>query len=257
MRYLLAGVMIALVWGIVSCKREVQENVVFPYEFSGIKFNKNEITFGKVFMGEVVCDTLVLYNPLDETVECRFRASEHFTEVVPEKEYMEPGDTVRVIVRLSTDRGGKFGRIRDYVRFLPETMEQRWSHPLILTAEVVENFMTLTEEEKRQAPKVVLDTQEYDFGTIQRGDTVSHVFRLRNEGKSNLLIRRIETTCGCTAVVPDTRVVVAGDSCNVVVTFQTKGREGKQLKTIQITTNDYRQPNTILKIRANVIQDKE
>lgn len=257
MKYLLVSIIIGLSWGVTSCKKVLREGVKFPFEFSGVKFNKNEIAFGKVFMGEVICDTLILHNPLLERVACRFKTLEHFTEVVPEKDYMEPGDTVRVVVRLYTERWNKYGRVRDYVTFLPSTPEQRWSQPLILTADVTENFMCLTEEEKQRAPKVVFDTQEFDFGTIPAEDTVSHVFRLRNEGHSNLLIRRIETACGCTAVVPDTRVVAAGDSCNIQVTFQTRGREGKQLKTIQITTNDYRQPNTILKIRANVIQDKE
>ena len=208
-------------------------------------------------MGEVVCDTLFLYNPSADRVECRFSVLENFIQVVPEKEFIFPGDTVRVFVRFFTERRNEYGNCREYIRFIPRTAEQRWSPPLLLTAEVVENFMNLTAEEKQQAPKAVFDTQTCDFGDIQEGDDASHVFCLKNEGHGNLLIRGIESSCGCTAVVPDSRVIQVGDSCNVQVTFRTKGREGKQFKTIQVTTNDYRKPNIILKIRANVIRDKK
>ncbi len=259
MRYLLVWIVIFLSGVLFSCKTgtKIKDRVEFPYEFSGIKFNKNEISFGKVFMGEVVCDTLFLYNPLAEKVECRFRVLENFVQVVPEKEVIFPGDTVRVFVRFFTERRNEYGNYREYISFFPSTREQGWSPPLMLTAEVIENFMNLTAEEKQQAPKAVFDIQTFDFGDIREGNDVSHVFCLKNEGLSNLLIRRIEASCGCTAVVPDSRVVPMGDSCNIQVTFRTKGREGKQFKTIQITTNDYRRSNMILKIRANVIRDKK
>lgn len=259
MRYLLVWIIILLSGIPFSCRTDtkIKNRVEFPYEFSGIKFSKNEISFGKVFMGEVVCDTLFLYNPLASKVTCRFRVLENFVQVVPEKEVIFPGDTIRVFVRFFTERRKEYGNYREYISLLPGSAEQRWSPPLLLTAEVVENFMNLTKEEKQQAPKAVFDVQMYDFGNIREGDEVSHVFCLKNEGHSNLLIRRIETGCGCTAVVPDSRVVPVGDSCNIQVIFRTKGREGKQFKTIQLTTNDYRKPNMILKIRANVIQDKK
>ncbi len=38
----------------------------------------------------------------------------------------------------------------------------------------------------------------WDFGNITQGETVTHTFYFKNTGTQNLLIKNVETGCGCT-----------------------------------------------------------
>lgn len=49
-------------------------------------------------------------------------------------------------------------------------------------------------------PVIVLTPQTYDFGAVsQKKGKVSTTFDLKNEGKSDLVINKLDTSCGCTS----------------------------------------------------------
>lgn len=50
-------------------------------------------------------------------------------------------------------------------------------------------------------PIIVLTPQTYDFGEVsQKKGKVTTLFDLKNEGKSDLVINKLDTSCGCTSV---------------------------------------------------------
>ena len=61
-------------------------------------------------------------------------------------------------------------------------------------------FLHLTKEELENAPVFKVESTTVDLGKI-KGSTQNEVeFKFTNEGKRDLLIRFIRSTCGCTAV---------------------------------------------------------
>ena len=123
---------------------------------------------------------------------------------------------------------------------------------LAVSATVQEDFSRLTPEQKLAAPKAKLDEESYNFGTVKPGQPVSHDFVLRNEGKETLTIRKISTTCGCTASKPDTYDIKSGESTVLKCTFDSRGKSGKQFQTITLIVNDPMQPNLTLRFIGNV-----
>ena len=45
---------------------------------------------------------------------------------------------------------------------------------------------------------MVFDTYEHDFGTLDEGDAVTHVFSFTNTGSEPLLLEKCKGSCGCT-----------------------------------------------------------
>jgi len=41
------------------------------------------------------------------------------------------------------------------------------------------------------APRIVVAEKHHDFGTVEQGEEVQHVFKVRNEGKGVLHIKRV------------------------------------------------------------------
>ncbi|MEJ2745266.1 MAG: DUF1573 domain-containing protein, partial [bacterium] len=77
-------------------------------------------------------------------------------------------------------------------------------------------------------PKIVFDEKVYDFGKVMGVDKIEHVFKFRNEGKAELNINKVNTTCGCTAALLSAKTIPAGGKGEVKATFTIGKRQGKQ-----------------------------
>lgn len=102
-------------------------------------------------------------------------------------------------------------------------------------------------------PKVGVQQIEHDFGNINQGDVVKHTFVIANNGGDLLKINDVRASCGCTAAKPEKNELKPGESTNINVSFNSKGRKGPQVKTITVTTNDPEKPSLTLNIKCNVI----
>jgi len=102
-------------------------------------------------------------------------------------------------------------------------------------------------------PTLILQQSSYDFGDIKQGEKVSHTFVLSNAGGDLLKISDVKASCGCTAAAPEKNELAPGESTNLVVTFNSAGRMGKQSKTIRIFSNDPENPELVLSFTGNVV----
>ena len=75
-------------------------------------------------------------------------------------------------------------------------------------------------------------------------------------GKSDLLIRNIRATCGCTAIQQGTQGVgiKPGESGSIKATFSSGGYNGKVTKAIYVYTNDPKNSEVVLMLSADVEQ---
>lgn len=102
-------------------------------------------------------------------------------------------------------------------------------------------------------PKTVIKPMYYDFGNIVQDSVVTTFFVITNEGGGLLKIRKVDASCGCTAVMPEKNELKPGESTNIKVTFNSKGRSGKQNKIITVETNDPDNPTIKLSLMGIVI----
>jgi len=114
--------------------------------------------------------------------------------------------------------------------------------------------LTITAFAQLMGPKVSVQQVDYDFGNITQGDIVSHTFILSNNGGDLLKITDVRASCGCTAANPTKRELKPGESSNLEVTFNSKGRKGPQVKTVNVTTNDPDRKDVLLTIKCNIIE---
>lgn len=117
---------------------------------------------------------------------------------------------------------------------------------------VEEYFPPLTAEESARAPRLVFDKSSYDFGLISRNTEVKVPFVMTNEGKTELVIREIRTNCGCTTAVSNKLSIAPGKSQELVVTFTSIGRKGRQIKNVTVFSNDPSAPTQTLTIKSEI-----
>jgi Protein of unknown function (DUF1573) len=88
------------------------------------------------------------------------------------------------------------------------------------------------------APKAVVPEPVADLGTVDRGETVTHDFVVRNEGDAPLELLEVRPGCGCTVASFD-KVIAPGASGKVHAELDTSSiRSGSTMKAISVVTND-------------------
>ena len=100
---------------------------------------------------------------------------------------------------------------------------------------------------------VKFDTLYHNFGSLNQGEQVAYSFKYRNIGTSDLVIKDVYSTCGCTVANYTKKAVSPNESGYVEIVFDSSGRRGVQYKNIIVEMNTI-QGNHTLSIRANVIK---
>ncbi|MEM1135981.1 MAG: DUF1573 domain-containing protein [Bacteroidota bacterium] len=117
--------------------------------------------------------------------------------------------------------------------------------------------LLLAQDQKKIAPtqegaQLTLSESFFDFGEIEQGDKVEHIFQLENTGTAPLIISNILTTCGCTATNWTSEPILPKRTGEVKIAFDSRGRSGIQNKIITIISNAVT-PQHKIKITANVL----
>ncbi len=102
--------------------------------------------------------------------------------------------------------------------------------------------------------RIVFETTEMDFGEIEVGKVMELTFKFKNAGDDTLIIKNINSSCGCTVPRIEKREYLPGETGVIPVKFDSRGLRGKIVKTLTITTNDNDGDNThtTLKIKGTV-----
>jgi hypothetical protein len=101
-------------------------------------------------------------------------------------------------------------------------------------------------------PEFSFPVETYDFGSIKEGESISYSFEFTNKGKSDLLISSANGSCGCTIADYPKEAIAPGKGSVVKVTFDSKGKQGMQHKTVTLVANTI--PNSkVLTITGEVV----
>ena len=96
---------------------------------------------------------------------------------------------------------------------------------------------TGTEKASQNGPKITFQETEYNFGDIQQGEKVEHVFTFENTGNEPLILSNVMTTCGCTATDWPRDPVAPGKTADIKVVFNSAGKMGRQNKVVTVVSN--------------------
>lgn len=102
-------------------------------------------------------------------------------------------------------------------------------------------------------PLIKFDKQEHDFGKIFQGEKVTYIFKFKNIGSDNLIIKSAAASCGCTVPKFPRDPLAPGETGEIEVTFDSSGRFGKQTKTITVWTN-CSDEQLKLKIKTEIVE---
>jgi len=95
----------------------------------------------------------------------------------------------------------------------------------------------------------------FDFGAVDRGAKVEHVFRVANTGDAPLRLEQVKSTCGCTVALISDPDVPPGREGRVAVTLDTARMAGRVTKVVTVYTNDPETPTASLALTGTIWAD--
>ena len=103
-------------------------------------------------------------------------------------------------------------------------------------------------------PKVVVESDAFDFGSVASMHSVEHAFRVSNEGQGRLKLESGGTTCGkCTMSRIPPSPILPGETADVVVTYHAAATESEFRQLATILTNDPLTPRVELTVTGSVV----
>ena len=106
--------------------------------------------------------------------------------------------------------------------------------------EQVQNDNSQQETDSQDPSKlanIAFEEESFDFGEISQGDIVEHLFKFTNTGQVPLLITDTRVTCGCTTPSYTKEPIMPGGQGEILVKFNSAGKQGQQNKTIVVVAN--------------------
>jgi len=92
---------------------------------------------------------------------------------------------------------------------------------------------------------------EFNFGTVLEGEKVSHTYTFTNSGNEPLILSNAQGSCGCTVPKWPREPIAAGESADIIVEFNSKGKRGTRNQKVTITANT-NPPQTFIYLKGEV-----
>jgi hypothetical protein len=236
--------------------REKTVDEIYTFPVGPVRFESNQLAFSDLKKTEKRTRAMPVINKSNTPVKIEFDGLPGHLTIKSIPETLMPGK--KGVVEATYDGSGNqgWGYVNDIVRIKTNGVVQEKVF-LYVSAKLVEDFSKLTSEELANAPVIKLLSYTVEIGKMLPATSKEVEFRFTNEGKSNLIIRNVKATCGCTAIQQEKTQgagIVPGESSNIKATFNSGGYKGKVSKTIYVYTNDPKKSEVVLTLNAEVEQ---
>ncbi|MBO7495907.1 MAG: DUF1573 domain-containing protein [Salinivirgaceae bacterium] len=223
-----------------------------PRKIGDLNFEVNHISLLKVKNTEVRTDSTSIANLTDKPLQISFTNVPKHIQIKAVPETLQPNQKGKVVVVYDATQRSDWGFVMDKVIVAINGDNNNNKNLLSVSATIEEDFTKYTAEQLANAPKLVFEETSFNFGTVTEGEKVNHTFKFRNDGKQDLVIRKITTSCGCTVVDKKTDVIKPGESSAFDITFNSAGKSNRQNKSITVICNDPQNAQQILHIVGDV-----
>lgn len=226
-----------------------------PTELGALRIKYKSLNMGKITNEKPYSKTFDVYNGSDvgmTIMDERTIKPDHL-EIAFEPSEIPSGEQGKILLTYNPEKKGELGFQSENVRFYTSDAPNEMKEIYVVST-IEEYFPPMSEEEKQNAPRLVMDNTNHDFGRVTVGNTVETTFNIINNGKKTLNIREARPNCSCTTSKLESNDIEPGQSAVLTVSFDSSQRRGRQFKTVTIFSNDPVAPTQMISIRAEVVE---
>ena len=223
----------------------------YPMAIGNLKLMSNHLAFNDMKSNQIKTDSMKIYNQWEGEMTISFKdVPAHITvTAVPEK--LAKDQEGVIIVTYDATKKADFGLVYDRIDIVTNDAAGP-NKSLNVSANIIEDFSTLTEKQIEKAPHIDFKETTFNFGNVKSGTVVKYDFEFTNSGKSKLVIRKIKPECGCTTYELAKTIFKKNKKGKISVVFDTSSRHGDENKMITVITNDPKKPVIQLYLKGTI-----
>ena len=234
---------------IIPKPRTIEDD--YPYQIGPVRFKTNHMAFARVYKHKKKTTRIAIINTSDQNQTITFSQVPAQLKLQAVPATLKPKEKGVIEGVYDPDQVNDWGFIISRAVVVFNNDENR-NNRLTISATISEDFSKFTPEQLAKAPVISFKEKSFDFGTMKQRSTVEHEFVFTNKGKSNLEIRKVRSSCGCTVVAPKEKVILPGKSSSIKAVFSSGTRVGRQNKSITIISNDAKNSTVVVRLSGIV-----
>lgn len=225
--------------------------IEYPIKKSDYGFRQRKVNVGEVFTNEPKLKTIELFNfgsqPL--LADSAFMSGPQHVYLVGVSDSIPSQG--RGLIELAYDGG-----LKNDLGFFEDAVFVGWkgadSIRLDVLAEVFEYFPPIAKEDMSRVPQLSLSTKEVDWNDISPSEVQEEEVLLTNRGQETLEIRKVQGNCACLTLSLANTSIRPGESLPLKITFDPKGRLGRDQRNVYIFTNDPVNPVQLIVLKSRI-----
>lgn len=104
-------------------------------------------------------------------------------------------------------------------------------------------------------PKLTMMEETFDLDTLMAGAVAERKVTIKNTGNEQLIIEKVEASCGCTGTLLSSDKLKPGESGEIKISFNSKNFNGQIHKVVTIISNDPKTPRKPVEFTGFVIEE--
>jgi len=222
---------------------------LYPDKIGDIMLENSTFSFSKIYKDAKKTDSLRIFNNTKKDIIIKFEQVPKHLKLYTIPKIIKAGKSGKIVGVYNAGLKNDWGYVSDNVFLRINGIRQ--TKALKISARIVENFKKLTNLQKLNAPKIMVDKRLIDLGRLKTNSINNFSFKVTNKGKSVLKIRKIDLACSCFKLKSNVTDIKPGETAILDFEINTKQRKGKLHKIISIISNSPQ--NSILRLQIKAI----
>ncbi|MCS5489616.1 DUF1573 domain-containing protein [Algoriphagus limi] len=211
--------------------------VDYPVVRGQIGLRMEKINMGDVFTNEPSSRTVEIYNFSDSTL---YRDSLNYfgpahIQVQQLQDSIESKNRGLLEITYS-------GAEKNDLGFFEDPIQLTWPDSLVADADVIANvfefYPSLSKDQLGLVPTLRISPSEIDLKEISEDEIQEVFYTFTNRGRELLEIKKVQGNCECLELTLPKLELAPGESMDLKVVFDPKGRKGIDQRNIYIFSND-------------------
>jgi len=229
------------------------EAEMLPQKLGDLNVKTDQVNFGYIYKGQTGTQNIFVANYTDKKIKIGFKNDNPGISLKADPPVLAPGAFGEIEVRFNSQNSDEWDMSISRIPVILNDREDE-NVRLVVTANIREDFRNLTAEQNINMPVAVFERDTFDYGTLTNNNPVRCQFKVYNDGRSDLIIRAVKSSCGCTAVIPEKDTLTPGESTFIDALFRSKEHNGDFQYAITVITNDPRSYKKLLFIKGDIKQ---
>ncbi|MDR1417140.1 MAG: DUF1573 domain-containing protein, partial [Prevotellaceae bacterium] len=225
---------------------------LYPRVIGQLRLKSLNIPFANIYNTATAVDSLPVVNTGSTAVSITFENVPPHLALRARPQTLAPNEKGSIICTYNAAGKNDWGYVTDKVALTLNGASSK-GDALAISASIDEDFSGLKGDQLANAPVARFAQRSVDLGSVAGSAGKEFSISIANDGKSDLLLRKISSSCDCITLSDgNPKIVKAGQTAELKATFKAEKLKGKVNKTVTVITNAPKQSSVVVRVSAAV-----